>query len=38
MLELAPISGEAMDKIVSLIVATPPEVAARFAKAFAPAN
>jgi hypothetical protein len=36
MLEIAPISGAAMDKIISLIAATPPEVAERFAKAFAP--
>jgi hypothetical protein len=35
-LEVAPISGEEVDKIVTLISSTPPEIAERFAKAFAP--
>jgi tripartite-type tricarboxylate transporter receptor subunit TctC len=34
-LEADPISGEAVDKVVALIEATPPEVAARYTKAFA---
>jgi hypothetical protein len=35
-LEVAPISGEEVDKIVALISSTPPDIAERFAKAFAP--
>jgi tripartite-type tricarboxylate transporter receptor subunit TctC len=34
-IEVAPVAGEAVDKIVQLIAATPPEIAERFAKAFA---
>jgi Tripartite tricarboxylate transporter family receptor len=36
-IEVAPISGEEVDKIVALIVATPPAIAERFSKAFGPA-
>ena len=32
-LEVAPISGEAVDKVIALIAATPPEVAERFTAA-----
>jgi tripartite-type tricarboxylate transporter receptor subunit TctC len=32
------VPGEEVDKVVALIVATPPEVAERYAKAFAPAQ
>ncbi|MEA2905083.1 MAG: hypothetical protein QOI12_2470 [Alphaproteobacteria bacterium] len=35
-LEVAPISGEEVDRIVALIASTPPDIAERFAKAFAP--
>ena len=35
-IEVAPISGEEVDKIVRLISATPPAIAERFSKAFAP--
>ena len=35
-LDVAPIAGEAVDKVVSLIAGTPAEVADRFAKIFAP--
>lgn len=35
-LEVAPISGEAVDQVVALIAATPREVADRYARAFAP--
>jgi tripartite-type tricarboxylate transporter receptor subunit TctC len=34
-LEADPVSGEAVDKVVALIASTPPEVAERYAKAFA---
>jgi hypothetical protein len=37
-IEVAPISGEEVDKIVALIAATPPDIAARFAKAFGQAH
>lgn len=37
-LDVAPIPGEAVDKVVALIAATPAEVADRFAKIFAPAG
>ena len=36
-IEVAPIPGEEVDKIVALIVATPPAIAERFSKAFGPA-
>ena len=36
-IEVAPIAGEEVDKIVALITATPPAIAERFRKAFAPA-
>ena len=32
------VSGQEVDKVVALIVATPPEIAERYAKAFAPAQ
>ena len=32
------VPGEEVDKVVALIVATPPEIAERYAKAFAPAQ
>jgi tripartite-type tricarboxylate transporter receptor subunit TctC len=32
------VPGQEIDKVVALIVATPPEIAARYAKAFAPAQ
>jgi Tripartite tricarboxylate transporter family receptor len=35
-IEVAPIAGEEVDKIVHLIANTPPTIAERFAKAFAP--
>lgn len=34
-LEIAPLPGEAVDKVIALIAATPPDVAERLAKAFA---
>ncbi len=37
-LDVAPISGDAVDKVVALIAGTPPEVADRFAKIFAPSG
>jgi ABC-type phosphate/phosphonate transport system substrate-binding protein len=37
-IEVAPISGQEVDKIVALIAATPPDIAERFSKAFAPAT
>ena len=36
-IEVAPIAGAEVDKIVALIVATPPAIAERFSKAFGPA-
>ena len=33
-IEVAPLSGEEVDKIVALIAATPPDIAERFSKAF----
>ena len=38
MVEFNFVPGEEVDKVVALIVATPPEVAERYAKAFAPAQ
>jgi len=35
-LDVAPVSGEAVDKVVALIAGTPAEVAERFGKIFAP--
>ena len=35
-LEVSPISGEWLDKIIALIASAPPDVTARYAKAFAP--
>jgi hypothetical protein len=35
-LEVSPISGAELDKIIALIASAPPEIAARYAKAFAP--
>ena len=32
------VPGQEVDKVVALIVATPPEIAERYAKAFAPAQ
>ncbi len=32
------VSGQEVDKVVALIVATPPDIAERYAKAFAPAQ
>jgi tripartite-type tricarboxylate transporter receptor subunit TctC len=37
-LEVAPVSGEAVDKVISLITSAPPEVAERLGKAIAPAD
>jgi hypothetical protein len=37
-LDVAPISGEAVDKVVALIAGTPAEVADRFARIFAPSR
>jgi tripartite-type tricarboxylate transporter receptor subunit TctC len=37
-MEIAPISGEEVDKIVALIVGTPRDIAERFTKAFDPAQ
>jgi tripartite-type tricarboxylate transporter receptor subunit TctC len=37
-MEVAPLPGEAVDKIVALIAGTPSDVAEHFAKAFAPAH
>jgi hypothetical protein len=34
-LEVDPIAGEAVDKVVALIAATPPAIAERYARAFA---
>jgi len=35
-LDVAPISGDAVDKVVALIAGTPADVADQFAKVFAP--
>lgn len=37
-LDVAPVSGEAVDKVISLITSAPPEVAERLGKAIAPAD
>ena len=37
-LEVAPMSGEAVDKVISLITSAPPEAAERLGKAIASAN
>jgi len=37
-LDVAPIPGEAVDKVVALIAGTPADIAERFAKVFAPAR
>ena len=37
-LDVKPVAGEAVDKVVALIAATPADVADRFAKIFAPSG